>query len=322
MLDLISKFLSVLSDSTFVKLHLERSKRKKCMAIIKYKKGYNVVTFPLSHLLEKIATNSVYRLKFNDVTRVVDSCIGLLCLVGHSYTTEHTNFWFRIGNLATRILSKKLGSFHEHSNRVPHRLNFAFGHDKSNRIYKVVVLSSSGLKVFSLGDNIWRKIFCVPPYDLVINLSSRCVNRGAYLSGTVNWIFIYQKEITMEKYVVISLDLSTETYKKLLPPLGVDDVTPYVDPTIAVLIDCLWFSQHPNYIHFVIWKMTEFGVEHSWTQFLKINFQNLQGVDKFSGWKHYKLFLFPLCFSENGHTLLLANSRKSDPTLYNLREIE
>ena len=239
-------------------------------------------------------------------------------MLGYSYTSNHnqdeTIFWFRIWNPATRIISKRLGTCHQPCR--PYKLTFAFGYDNSTRTYNAVVLYSSEVKVFRFGDNIWRKIACFTPFDLIDTLGHINVNQqGVYLSGTVNWISIYPKDVTVEKFAIISLDLATETYRKLLPPPGaVNLVLPYIEPSIAVLMDRLCFSHYLKETHFVIWQMMEFGVEQSWTQFLKISFQNLQ-VDKFVGLKYY---LFPFCLSENGETLTFA-SRGHEAILYNLK---
>ncbi|AES98540.2 putative F-box domain-containing protein [Medicago truncatula] len=309
---------TLISDKSFVKLHLQRPSRKKHIAVIETEAGYNVVTFPLNHLLENpsvtIATNSYYRLEYKDCSRVVGSCNGLLCLLGYSYLRNHdeTVFWFHIWNPATRIISKKLGTCHQPCR--PGKLTFSFGYDISTRTYNAVVLCSREVKVFRFGDNIWRKIVSFTPYNLLDTLGCSYVNQGVHLSGTVNWISIYLKDVTVEKFVIISLDLATETYRKLLPPPGaVNLVSRYTEPTIAVLLDRLCFSHHFKETHFVIWQMIEFGVEQSWTQFLKISFQNLQ-VDNFS-----EYYLFPFCLSENGETLIFASYVGHKAILYNLK---
>ncbi|AES98597.2 hypothetical protein MTR_5g070380 [Medicago truncatula] len=106
---------TLISDPTFVKLHLQQSSRKRHIAEIRYEASYNAVTFPLSHLLEKpaltLASNSYYQLECRERGRFVGSCNGLLCLLSYSYTSNHnrdeTIFWFQIWNPATRIISKK-----------------------------------------------------------------------------------------------------------------------------------------------------------------------------------------------------------------------
>ncbi|KEH22597.1 F-box protein interaction domain protein [Medicago truncatula] len=202
-------------------------------------------------------------------------------------------------------------------------LRFTFGYDNSTGTYKVVLLSSSEVKVFSLSDNIWRKISSFPPFDHAVTLGFS-KNEGVYLSGTVNWFALrskssYNKDITVEQFMIISLDLGTETYKQFQTPRGVDEV-PYVAPTIAVLMDRLCFSHYIKRTHFVIWHMSEFGVEQSWTQFIKISFQNVQVDDRFrfSDWFHYQSLMFPLCLSENSDTLVLVSSPKA--ILYHLKD--
>ena len=190
----------------------------------------------------------------------------------------------------------------------------------------MVVLFRNEAQIFSLGDN-RRKSLSFPPSDLAVTFGSSHVNKGVYLRGTINWLAIRsklsydycQKDITVEQFVIMSLDLGTETYKQFQTPRYVDEV-PDVEPTIAVLMDCLCFSHNLKNTHFVIWQMTEFGIERSWTQFLKISFQILQVDDRFSDWFHYQSFMFPLWLSENGDTLLLANSKKDQAIHYNLRD--
>jgi hypothetical protein len=80
----------------------------------------------------------------------------------------------------------------------------------STRTYNAVVLCSSEVKVFRFGDNIWRKIASFTPYNLVDTLGCSYVNQGVHLSGTVNWISFYPKDVSVEKFVTISLDLGTE----------------------------------------------------------------------------------------------------------------
>jgi len=100
---------TLISDPTFVKLHLQRSSRKRHIAEIRYEARYNAVTFPLGHLLEKptitLASDSYYQLECRERSRFVGSCNGLLCLLSYSYTSNHnwdeTIFWFQIWNPAT-----------------------------------------------------------------------------------------------------------------------------------------------------------------------------------------------------------------------------
>jgi len=156
---------------------------------------------------------------------------------------------------------------------------------------------------------------------------NRGKNHGVYLSGTINWLalrnYFYSdyefdnvSKITVEQYVIVSLDLSTESYTQLLLPRGFDEV-PRVQPTIVVLTDSLCFGHDFKGSHFVIWKMKDFGVQGSWIQLLKISYQNFcssQYLLKFE-----TMEFLPLYLSENGDTLMLANDKNDTTFIYKCR---
>jgi F-box interacting protein len=315
---------SLISDPKFGKLRLQRATRNSHIAVIKHGTGYpnTFVTFPLNHLLENpsitISGNSYHRLKFNEPSGIIGSCNGLICLFDHTTMFTVPKSRFRIWNPTTRIISEKFGSFNRPLNCI---FNCTFGYDNSTRTYKVVVLFRDEVQIFSLGDN-RRKSLSFPSSDLSFTFGSSHVNKGVYLSGTINWFAI--RNWLSHDFVIISFDLGTETFKQFQTPRGVDVVLDVewtiVKLTIAVLMDCLCFSHNLKNTHFVIWQMTEFGVEQSWTQLLKISFQNLLGDDRFSDRIYYQYFMFPLWLSKNGDTLLLANTKKDQAILYNLRD--
>ena len=128
------------------------------------------------------------------------------------------------------------------------------------------------------------------------------------------------KNLAVEKFVIISLDLRTETYTQLLLPRCCDKELHDV-PTLSVLMDCLCLSYDFNKTHFVIWQMKEFGVEESWTQFIKINYpillKDFEIQEFYNGSLFYRPQLMPLCFSENGDTLIFAINLPDQAILYN-----
>jgi len=118
--------------------------------------------------------------------------------------------------------------------------NYSFGYDNSKGTHKVVASHLRGLekgaevKVFSLGENVWRYIqdFPVVPFRNIHR--PICVNDGVYGSGTLNWLAIQNQDnkeynlefINVDQFVIITLDLGKETYRQLLPPQGFDRVPP------------------------------------------------------------------------------------------------
>jgi len=90
---------------------------------------------------------------------------------------------------------------------------------------------TSVVKVLSLGDDSWRNIECFPVLPLYWFGHDK--NQGVYLSGTINRLALHNyfysdyefdnvSKITVEQYVIVSLDLSTESYTQLLLPRGFD----------------------------------------------------------------------------------------------------
>ncbi|KAI5427463.1 hypothetical protein KIW84_032754 [Lathyrus oleraceus] len=113
----------------------------------------------------------------------------------------------------------------------------------------------------------------------------RLFNEDLYLNDTINFL---ARDI-VEHIVIISMNLGTEAYRELLPPQDFVEVPLHL-PTIYVLGDCLCFCHHTQKTHFIIWKMKEFGIEKSWTQLLKISYQDLDIRIK------YKYFLAQYAF--------------------------
>ncbi|AES87586.1 F-box protein interaction domain protein [Medicago truncatula] len=213
--------------------------------------------------------------------RVIGSCNGLICLFDLYYklTSDHSSSrHLCLWNPATRTQSEfVLASSHKYD-------EFSFGYDNLRGTYKVVVYhiehddvgdAISEMKIFSLSDNYLINIQCFPA---VVPVSFLFSSRRRHLSGTINWLVVqdyyYNSIITMEKYVILSLNLSTETFTRLLLPRGFDDEVPNYQPRLVVLMDCLCFCYDFQNTHFVIWQMKDFG-EESWIQLYKVGYKTL-----------------------------------------------
>ncbi|XP_057432918.1 F-box/kelch-repeat protein At3g23880-like [Lotus japonicus] len=310
---------TLISDPTFIKLHLRRSATRNPHLLLDF------TPLPVSRLLENSPTMLVYdrprRLKSNGLKPyiVVGSCNGLICLHCLSYKSRKS--WLCFWNPAPRLMCDKLGYFCTDS------MNFklTFGYHNSTDTFKVVLFDfkRAQVRVFTLGSNLWRDIQNLPQSTILHNTSRP---NGVNLSGTLNWLALphnchasyeHNKDITVEQFMIISLDLGTETYTQILMPRGFDEV-PFLEPNIGVLMDCLCFSHIWKRTHFVIWQMKEFGVEKSWTQLLKIKYQDLH-MDPHTSAFENQYQLFPLCFY-NGDTLVLASFAGDQAILYNRRD--
>ncbi|PNX86255.1 F-box protein, partial [Trifolium pratense] len=275
---------SLTSDSNFIDKHLKVSSENPhlTLSISWYQRQivtWNVVPFPVHCLLKNpsanISSDDFHHMENSSM--FVGSCNGLLCFHSWNRGPEPPFKFLHISNPATRTRSQKI----EYT--FGKDFSFTFGYDASSRTYKIVAFradqGNSEVKVFNLGDNCWRNIqnFPVVPYNRLDNcMFPRWFNNGAHFCGTINWLAL-DKSITdhINQFVIVSLDLSTETYKQFMLPLGLADEVPISQLILRVLLDSLCFSHDSNKTEFILWKMKEYGVQESWIQLFKISYQNL-----------------------------------------------
>jgi hypothetical protein len=149
---------TLISEPTFVKLHLNRSARNTDLAFVSYQTGFwtsRTVYFMVIHLHENppviinLPEDPYYQLADKYCCHIVGSCNGLLCLLGYSFANGY-EMWLRFWNPATRTISKKPGSCRVDS--LVHYSNLKFGYDSSTDIYKVVYfLSRDNKQNFQFG---------------------------------------------------------------------------------------------------------------------------------------------------------------------------
>ncbi|XP_058739926.1 F-box/kelch-repeat protein At3g23880-like [Vicia villosa] len=341
---------SLISDPIFVKFHLKRSSiRNPVLTIntqhikqipgdflceIQWEVDECVVPCPVSRLIDNpsltLFIDPCYQWNIDQIWgRIVGVCNGLICLCGESFNFIHSypEYWLRLCNPATRITSPRFGYF-PYINHGDDSYGYSFGCDSSTDTYKVVAFKhipdpfTTDVRILSLGDNVWRNLESFP----VIPLRLGYEEKDVYFSGTLNWLAIHNmqlynfKDITVEQFVIVSLDLATETYHQYRLPNGFDEV-PSKEPTIGVLGDFLCFSYSYRETDFVIWQMKKFGVEDSWTQFLKISYQDLQIDYDFNDvTTKYRFQLMPMLLCEDEDMLILKSGQDLQVILYNLRE--
>ncbi|KEH23071.1 F-box protein interaction domain protein [Medicago truncatula] len=180
-----------------------------------------------------------YYLKYG--SHIAGSCNGLMCLFSKFLDKPHQYYSIYLWNPSTRKISAELRSFHcripqEHNSSRLELFKFAFGYDDSTKTYKVVayrveenkdsVKPKSEVNVFNFGGNSWKNIQSFPLIPLNwLDDSNTSLNNGMHLNGTVNWLAIhehfyshykYESITNVKQFVIVSLDLSTETYKQFL----------------------------------------------------------------------------------------------------------
>ncbi|XP_004492791.1 F-box/kelch-repeat protein At3g23880-like [Cicer arietinum] len=343
---------SLILNPTFVKLHLKRSSQQNDLFTltthhIKYgfdespdssdddlEHGYSVVPYSISRLIENPSfthfEDPYYHLNDKGCSTMVGTCNGLILLADDSDAGRSHEYLFSLWNPATRTTSPKFGYFRD-SRRE--RFAFSFGCDNSSNTYKVVASRyirdqlSTEVRVLNLGENVWRNIESYP----VVPVDLKSKDNYVYLNDTLNWLAIHNyfeykiknannvKGISVKQFVIVSLDLGTETYNQYLLPRGINDKVLPAGPTISLLGGFLCFSYSYKKTDFVVWQMKKFGIEESWTQFLKISYQNLSPAYDYDDTWNYRLKLFPCLLSEDGYTLILRSS-EVEAILYNWRD--
>jgi F-box interacting protein len=204
-----------------------------------------------------------------------------------------------------------------------------FVYDNSNDTYKVVALHYNRnvlnpkveVSIFTLGDNVWRTIQTLSLVPLQLLYSHWRMYDGVQFNCTVNWLArnqIPSNTTIILEFVIISLHLGIETYTKLMLPPGAEKST-YLS-SVCVLMNSFCFSQDFNGTDFVIWKMTEFGDDRSWTQFFTFSYHNLQmNLNSRVVYSWSWLTLKPLHLSEDGDTMVFVSYQDNQAILYNLR---
>jgi len=307
----------LISDPFFVKKHLLKSSRKPYLTLLSssYSKIALLNPFPISRLFENSSVNLVDHnpncqlIDCRDQHDIIGSCNGLICF--HGSVQDTAEIYLYLWNPAMRTFSEKSMPFwYFDSDSLS---EFSFGYDSLTDKYKVVDFHHSRVRVFTFGDNVWKNIQSFPTHPYICTYN--CVNCGVYLNNSLNWLsllngvcssFYYWKDISIDQFVIISLDLGMETYTQIPFPWGFDEVPPAA-PIVCVLMDSLCFSHYSRENNFIIWQMKKFGFQESWTKLLKFNYVSIFG-SLLPSFNFQVDHLWPLHLSEDGDTLILANT--------------
>jgi len=240
--------------------------------------GFSVVPYSLNSLIENplftLSVDPYYHLSDKQCSCMVDTCNGLILLAGG----DSQFGYFRLWNPTTMETSPNFGYFHRFRSPFPDHpfrflgcYNFNFGCDISTGTYKIVASCyyhrqlTSDVRILSLGDNVWREIQSFPVVPLHFYFGGKKdenekeVSGGVYLSSTLNWLAIHNhfdynwKNVTVEQFVIVSLDLGTETYSEYRLPHDFDEVPPTA-PIVSVLGGFLCCSYFYKETDFLIWQ--------------------------------------------------------------------
>ena len=303
---------SLISDPQFVKKHLS-------MSIMNPKFANHRLILSIANPKFDLKSCSVESIYGNQITRaiklkyplrwkrtydtIVGSYNGLICF---SNRQNHVLMW----NPSIRIFKKSpdLGNdLQEGCFTV-----YGFGYDHIDDSYKAVAIFCSvhsislggyktQVKVFTPSTDYWRVIQPLPAGIVPEDYSGKCV------SGTLNW-GAYLTNVSGSSWVIISLDLRTESYQKTEQP---DYEAVGFHFTLGVLRDCLCILCEYQDTHLDVWLMKEYGVKESWTKLFTI--PHSSDPESFG-------YSVPLFISGNGEVLLTLESQDSYLVLYNSRD--
>jgi len=236
--------------------------------------GNYAIACPVQDLLENPSSTleTLHRNNrpFNHCCSILGVCNGLVCLQDHCVVDEFEEYWVRIWNPATRVMSKD--SPHICLQRSDYKddswFMFGFGHDESSDTYQVLFLDYNKnesqkleVSVWSLGDTCWRNTLTCDAFPTVIGRESRGTF-GTFVSGTLNWLAFpksYYGYVRMNQLEIFSYNLKNETCKYLPMPDGILEV--YVcNPELEVLKGCLYLCHHYEG-NFIVWVKREFKVQ-------------------------------------------------------------
>ncbi|XP_057426856.1 F-box/kelch-repeat protein At3g06240-like [Lotus japonicus] len=317
------------NNPKFAKLHLKRSPNNTHI-LLAFKDDINYddeetcfISCSMRRLLEDpssmIDEDKCYHLKGKYL--VVGSCNGLVCLGNSHDAGLIEEFWVRFWNPTTRLSSEKSPTFQMNLRTQEFvsrgKMNCGFGYDDLHDTYKVVVVfwdctqQKMEIWVHCMGDSCWRNILSNPP--LLQNQIS-----GHFVGGCVNWLAIdklngpnYQwGNVTLQNLKIFSFDLRKEKYKLVPLPQGINEV-PHVEPDLGVLRNHMCLIHDHERTHFVVWKMTQYAIQESWTRLVSISYEHLNC----DGFRFRPL---PICLFEDDDSLLLAYTE--EVVMYNLRD--
>ncbi|XP_047339484.1 F-box protein CPR1-like [Impatiens glandulifera] len=288
----VSKFwLSLISSSHFVKLHLSRSvQTKNNLRIFMWKDNIYRVDFdPLNEgFLQPAAVDYlplscpvmslIMEMRFSDYDYdggilLCGSCDGLLC-VSNAISINTVLLW----NPSTRKSIKLPYPFVDLRDKydIVYNCIYRFGYDNTNDDYKVVrivfhlnifkalICTDYELNVYSLKSNLWHTSETFPHCPKLESFGDSIV------SGALHWISISSVESDTEKKIlIVAFNLGTEKYRVIPPP---EFVGPHFRLNLDNLNGCLSLSCHYESSFVDVFLLKEYGGGNEyWSKLITIS---------------------------------------------------
>ncbi|KAJ9552150.1 hypothetical protein OSB04_016195 [Centaurea solstitialis] len=286
------KLWNLVSDSSFVNLHLSRSPTGFIVhqnvkhlyngsidsGILKWVEIDDKVDDHHLHYNTILHLNTVPVLQNSQISQI-GSVNGLICLWKDS--REHDNTY--ICNPVTReiLILRAPPLYHKHIYCTI--IAYGFGVSSLTGEYKVVrtfqkkiLLDNTGwptgseeAEVYTLGTGRWRNLGQVPYRPDTSDF-------GAVLNNHCHWI-VSDSDYSPEK--ICTFDLNKETFQLFpSPPIEESDTL-----SLAVLKGCLCISDG-NYSRITIWVMKEYGIKKSWHKEVVVR---REALNPFRVWQYW-----------------------------------
>ncbi|XP_058721863.1 F-box/kelch-repeat protein At3g23880-like [Vicia villosa] len=258
---------SLISDSKFTNKHLHQSTTHRINSVFysSFLRRHIFESYPLDSIFSNIYTNVTHfhldhppnsfdeDYPLDGACSIVASCNGIVCLA-YSYDDSFVLLW----NPSIRKF-KELPSPENLKVHFIITTSYGFGYDHVNDNYKVVLvfrysINKTQVLVHTVGTEFWKSIQKFPFGCVPLGRS------GTFVSGTINWVPLKHGRVKSKSFIV-SFDLRTESYRKILQPDYGEFVPDAEELSLGVLRECLCLISYSN-----VWIMKEFGNKGSWTK--------------------------------------------------------
>jgi F-box interacting protein len=296
-------WFALISDSNFIKLHLNHSKERFLILYTDHPDDFSMVNFSNEDQFGTAVKikRPQYNLQSSDIE---NSCNGLVCIISFHNKVAKIVIWNPLIRKYKKLPSKPLEEFTANG-------HYAFGYDQVNNDYKVFRLVNFkpqvwrerlrdgrriySLEIYSMREHSWRMV----EEEWPIEVPYKILTGVSFSNGAFHWV-VASGETKLKKDHV-TFDLSTEKFQVQTFPVSFSTKG---DPE---LVDfggwlCAFF---PDLCE--AWVMMEYGVSSSWTLLYAVEpaFSKCQ----------------PLVFSHDGEEVLTgeileSNSRAESFSLY------